>query len=393
MRYRNTPRFDTDLSVLGFGCMRFPRSGVSVDMTATEKLLTRAFEAGVNYYDTAYMYPGSEEALGKILSDNGLREKVYIATKLPQMGVRDMEHTERLFAEELRRLRTDYIDYYLMHNFSDFSQWERLCGFGIEEWISEKKHSGAIRNIGFSFHGAYHEFARLIDAYSWDIVQIQYNYINEHYQAGADGLKYAASKGLPVVIMEPLMGGRLANVPSAAADIFEKARPGSTPAEWALDWLWNQPEVTVILSGMNAEAQLEENLRLASEAEAGMLSAADGDAILRAAAIVKGSYKVDCTGCNYCMPCPKGINIPALFSAYNTSYAERYFTGLMQYMNSVGGLQQHGSHYASDCIGCGACEKKCPQHIEIRENLKKIKRRFELPGLKLIPKLASKFVR
>ena len=233
MNYRKD-KYGNDISVLGFGCMRWKRKGTSIDLPEAEREVLAAIEAGVNYFDTAYIYPGSEAALGEILARNGMREKVYIATKLPHYLIKSRETMERLFREELRRLQTDYIDYYLMHMLTDDKTWQRLLDLGILEFLEEKKKSGAIRQIGFSYHGNTEVFCRLVDAYDWDFCQIQYNYMDEHSQAGRKGLQYAAAKGLPVIIMEPLRGGKLVSMlPPAAKAEFESYPIQGTPAQWA----------------------------------------------------------------------------------------------------------------------------------------------------------------
>jgi predicted aldo/keto reductase-like oxidoreductase len=389
MQYRTDKISGNQLSCLGFGCMRFPK-----DKALTKKLIIRAVEAGMNYFDTAWIYPANEVTLGEILEKNNLRDKIYIATKLPQMLCKTKRSFDSFFNEELKHLRTDYIDYYLLHNLSSFERWQELDTLGIKAWIEDKKKEGKIKEIGFSFHGTQSDFIKIIDAYDWDFTQIQYNYINEHYQAGVEGLQYAASKGKSVIIMEPLMGGRLANVPKAALSLLQKARPGSSAAEWGLNWIWNQPEPSVVLSGMNSTEQLEENIRLAENAKPTMFSAEDAQAVKDAVGIVRKSYKIPCTGCNYCQPCTKGINIPACFAAYNVSYTEGLGTALQQYLNTSGLVQQSGRHYASDCISCGVCEKKCPQHIAIPEEMKKVKRRLEFGGLvKIIPFFVSRIAK
>ena len=387
MQYRIDNKSGTKLSCLGFGCMRFP------DKTKTEELLLKAVESGVNYFDTAYMYGGSEALLGEVLKKHNLREKVYIATKLTQMVCKTSADFDRIFAEQLKRLKTNYIDYYHMHNFTAYAQWERLVSIGIKEWIAAKKESGEIKQIGFSFHGPYLDFVKILDSYNWEFVLIQYNYMNEHYQAGVEGLRYAHAKGLPVFIMEPLLGGKLADVPTEAARVFQSARPGSTPVSWALNWLWNQNEVTVVLSGMNKMEQLEENLKLADMASAGMFSESDADTVKRVTKIVNDSFKIPCTGCNYCLPCPKGINIPSCLAAYNASYAQGYTTGVFLYLTSVGFMQQSNRYYASDCVACGVCEKKCPQNIAIIKELKRVKRRLQFPGINALSMLVNKFLK
>jgi len=391
MQYRNDLRSGNRLSALGFGCMRLPGVMGRIDMEKSEALLLKAFENGVNYYDTAYLYPGSEEALGEILEKNSLREKVYIATKLPQAMCGAASDLDRFFSVQKQRLRTSYIDYYLLHNFSDFMQWEKLCNFGITDWISAKKASGEIKQIGFSFHGSYNEFIKIIDAYDWDFVQIQYNYINTHYQAGTGGLRYASAKGIPVIIMEPLLGGKLARLPKEAEALLHKAQPGSTAAAWALRFVWNEPGVTVLLSGMNQSSQLEENLILAETALPGSLTEAERKTIDGIKNVFNKIDKIPCTGCNYCMPCPQKINIPAFFNAYNSSFSLGLGAGLNHYMVNAGFLSDV-PHFVSDCIECGKCESHCPQRIEIRKQLKAVRRRLEFPGMKFLRILARKFM-
>ena len=252
MQYRKD-KYGNPLSILGYGCMRFSRKGSGVDIDKTEQELMAAYRAGVNYFDTAYIYPGSEAALGEILDRNGIRDKVRIAAKLPQFLVRNFPAVDKFFNEELSRLRTDYVDYYLMHHMTDIAQWERLKSMGILDWIAAKKASGAIRNIGFSFHGNSDNFIKILEDYDWDFCQIQYNYVDEMSQAGVAGLKAAAARGVPVMIMEPLRGGKLVNkLPTEANRLIAANGRGWSAAEWALRWLWDQPEVTVVLSGMNS---------------------------------------------------------------------------------------------------------------------------------------------
>lgn len=393
MQYSENQHNSTKLSILGYGCMRFPGNMGRINMEETEKLLLHAYENGVNYYDTAYLYPGSEEVLGEILEKHNLREKVYIATKLPQSMCKSKEDFDKFFDIERKRLRTDYVDYYLMHNITSFKQWEALVQHGIKDWIQEKKASGEIRQIGFSYHGSLDEFPKMLDAYDWDFVQIQYNYINTNYQAGRRGLMMAAEKGLSVIIMEPLLGGKLATgLSEEAKNIFLKENPDSTPVSWALRWLWNQPEVSVVLSGMNDMKQLEENLKLADNSTPGMLSESELQTIDDVVEVFNKSYKIPCTGCNYCMPCPKKINIPACFAAYNTSFAVDKRTAIFQYVISTNAMNKD-SHFVSDCVECGKCEKHCPQGIQIRKELKTVRKRLQFPGMKPILSFVGKVIR
>ena len=267
MKYRND-KYGNKISVLGYGCMRFHQKAGRIDLEKAEKEIMAAYNAGVNYYDTAYIYPGSEATLGEILQKNGIRDKVNIATKLPQYMIKSKENAEKYFQEELKRLKTDYVDYYLMHMLNDIKTWERLKSIGIDEWIKEKKEKGEIKQIGFSYHGNSDTFCQLVDGYDWDFCMIQYNYLDENSQAGKKGLKYASSKGMPVMIMEPLRGGRLVNnLPEKAKKLFNEYEIKRTPAEWSFRWLWNQPEVTCVLSGMNSVEMVEENTKNASTAK------------------------------------------------------------------------------------------------------------------------------
>lgn len=378
MQYRVDPKSGNSLSVLGFGCMRLPRNLSQIDMKKSENILLKAIEGGVNYFDAAYLYPGSEGALGAILSKNNAREKVFIATKLPLGKCGSYEDFDRLFEKQLERLQTDYIDYYLMHNLSDRSLWKKLCDIGIETWIAEKKRSGQIRQIGFSFHGMQNEFLSLLDQYPWDFCQIQYNYVNENYQAGRKGLLKAAEMGLPVIVMEPLLGGKLANgLPKRAADLLKGVNSSLSPAAWALRWLWNQKEVTVVLSGMNDDAQITENLAVARESVPGMLSPHEEAAIASVVDTFHEAFKIPCTGCNYCMPCPQNVNIPACFSAYNMSYTVGMFSAIQLYATSTGGFSAQKDYSPGNCVKCGKCEKHCPQHIQITKRLEDVAQRME----------------
>ena len=372
MQYRND-RYGNPISALGFGCMRFTRKGGSFDVAKAEKEVLRAVELGVNYFDTAYLYVGNEACLGEILSRNHLREKVHIATKLPQYKIASAEAIEACFQEELRRLQTDYIDYYLMHMLTDISSWERLEKLGIRDWIARKKQEGAIRQIGFSFHGNTEMFLKILNAYDWDFCQIQYNHMDENAQAGRKGLRAAAEKGIPVIIMEPLRGGRLVELlPEKARALMERHTPRRSPAEWALRWLWNQPEVTCVLSGMNSLEMVEENCRVASESRAGEFGPEEETFFEELRRVINEKMKVGCTGCGYCLPCPRGVDIPGIFRCYNELYTESRFAGWKEYVQVIGFRREPG--FASQCVGCGKCRQHCPQGIDIPVLLKKAER-------------------
>lgn len=377
MNYRKD-RYGNELSILGYGCMRFTQSGGKIDLEKAEKEIMAAYHGGVNYYDTAYVYPGSEAALGQILQKNQIREKVKIATKLPHYLIKSRESMEKYFQEQLNRLQTDYVDYYLMHMLTDVQTWNRLKDLGILEWLEEKQASGAIRQVGFSYHGNSDMFCQLLDAYDWDFCQIQYNYMDENSQAGRRGLQYANEKGLPVIIMEPLRGGRLANrLPEDAVRIFEQHSVQHTPVQWALRWLWNQPEVTCILSGMNSLEMVEDNVQTASSTKEGELTQSDEEMLQQVVAAINAKMKVGCTGCGYCMPCPKGVDIPGTFAAYNRYYTEGKTSAWKEYIMCT--AMRKTSSAASNCVECGKCESHCPQHIAIREELKKSRKKLETP--------------
>ena len=390
MQYRKNKK-GQDISLLGYGCMRFTTKAGRIDLDKAEKEILAAVEAGVNYFDTAYLYTGSEATLGEIVERNGLRQKINIATKLPQYMVSNIAAVERIFNEELSRLRTDYVDYYLMHMFTDFSQWERLKAFGIEEWIAQKKASGQIRNIGFSFHGNTEMFKKILDDYDWEFCLVQYNYLDKVSQAGEEGVKAAAAKGIPVMIMEPLRGGKLVGLlPDSAKKLIASNAHGWSAAEWGFRWLYNQSEITCVLSGMNSIEMVQENCRIASEATAGHFTQEDFAFIDQIIAEIKRTEKVGCTGCGYCMPCPKGIDIPGLFRGWNLMYSESRFSGRYDYFQTVG-LRKEAA-FSTACIGCGKCEKHCPQNIPIREMLKKAGREVSPWYMKASISVAKKFL-
>ena len=390
MQYRKD-KYGENLSILGFGCMRFSKKGGSIDIDKAEREIMLAYREGVNYFDTAYAYSGSEAAIGEIFERNGIRKNIKIATKLPQYLVSNHAALDKFFNEELSRLRTDYVDYYLMHHLTDIAMWEKLKKVGVLECIEQKKKSGAIRNIGFSYHGNSDGFIKILNDYDWDICQIQYNYFDEHSQAGVTGLKAAASKGIPVVIMEPLRGGKLVQMlPEAAKKVMAQSDRDYTPAAWSFRWLYNQPEVTVVLSGMNTEEMVKENCRTASEAKAGAFTKKDFAVLERVNQCIRAKEKVGCTGCRYCIPCPKGVDIPGAFQSYNAMYIESKSQGRFQYAQTVGMRKQ--SAFATQCIGCGKCEKRCPQEIPIREKLKEADRALRPLPYKIGINVARKFM-
>ena len=383
------------LSILGFGCMRFPTKGKGVDEEASILLIRQAIHKGINYFDTAYFYNGgkSESILGRALLD-GYRERVKIATKLPPFMVSTFSGAKKIFATQLTRLQTEYIDYYLLHMLSDINGFIRMKDMGVIDWLEKLKKQGIVRNIGFSFHGSKNDFEQLVTAYPWDFCQIQYNYMDVNNQAGRSGLMLAHSLGIPVIVMEPLRGGRLADrIPKEVLHEFHSYDKDSTPVEWALKWIWNHPEVTVVLSGMSDEAQLDQNTRIAAnQMLPNSLSDKELEVFDRVMDIMHEKTKIPCTGCGYCMPCPFGVNIPGCFSVYNDKYILSEKRNKIIYIRTLGGLSNRPA-YASMCENCGKCEKHCPQNIEIRKELKRVEKEMEGPFLNRAMKIARRFMR
>ncbi|HCC07433.1 MAG TPA: aldo/keto reductase [Clostridiales bacterium] len=382
MLYREMGRTGESISILGYGCMRYPQKNGKVDEELTEKQIMSAIKNGVNYFDTAYFYHGgkSETILGNVLEKNNCREKVKIADKMPPFLVKTIGEIEKIFGTQLERLKTTYIDYYLMHAVSNFQTWERLKKMGIVEFIERNKKEGKIKYIGFSYHGNVSDFKKIVDDYEWDFCQIQYNYLDEYNQAGTEGLKYASGKGLGVVIMEPLRGGKLAGrVPDKVKEIIDKSDIKRTAAEWALRWVWNHKEVGTVLSGMNDDEHIAENIRIASSSLPNSLTVEDLVLMDKVKQTYKELMKVPCTGCGYCMPCPYGVDIPYAFNTYNSKYFFNNKNAKYQYASFTAGIGGGKSSHANQCTECGRCEKMCPQGILIRQELKKVSKEFNSP--------------
>lgn len=378
MLYRKFGKTNEIVSTLGFGCMRLPLldggDPTKIDEDKAIKLIRYAIDEGVNYVDTAYPYHGtdmktggeSEPLLGKALND-GYREKVNIATKLPSWLIKTREDMDKYLNEQLERLGTNTIDFYLVHAIES-TTWPKLREAGFDEFLNQAIKDGRIKYAGFSFHDKLDLFKEIVDYYDWSFCQIQYNYLDENYQAGTEGLKYAAKKGLGVSIMEPLRGGRLVNVPDDVKDIFNQAEVKRTPAEWGIRWILNHSEVSVVLSGMNEIEQVSENIKIASETEANSLTEKELEVIEKAKNIFIRKIKINCTACEYCMPCPQGVNIPKNFSSYN----DYFMFGKSNKYNQLKPKQK-----ASNCIECGKCEEHCPQGIQIPQELINVKELFE----------------
>jgi len=367
MQYRKFGKMDWDASVLGFGCMRFPMiDGDSghIDQDKTNEMIWRAIEGGVNYFDTAYVYhhQKSEIALGIALA-GGYREKVRIATKLPIWLVKKADDFNRMLDEELQRLQTDVIDFYLMHAL-DQASWEKVQKLGLLKKAEAAIQDGRIRQVGFSFHDKLEVFKQIVDGYdSWSFCQIQYNYMDTHFQAGREGLHYAADKGLAVVIMEPLRGGKLAADLPAANPIWSQAKQKRTPADWSFQWLWSQPEVSLVLSGMSTLQQVEENMVSADHSRVDLLNDADLALVNKVRDTLDGLSPIDCTRCEYCLPCPSGVNIPRVLDYYNRAAVYDDLEGTRsQYKRFVEDDQK-----AINCTQCEECVPKCPQNIPISD--------------------------
>ena len=392
-----------ELSILGFGCMRFKRSIGAIDMEKAEKQIRLAIESGVNYFDSAYLYPGSEKAIGAILAktdDQGrkLRDRVFVATKLPQQMVKSREDMDRMLETSLDRLGMDRIDYYLVHSLNSIEGWERLKKLGIIEFLEKAKAAGKIDHIGFSWHGSLNNFRDVIDDYDWEFCQIQYNYLDENFQAGTEGLDYAAAKGLGVIVMEPLRGGQIVGkIPPEAGRIIGGYTDSSgvkrTPADWAFRWVWNRPEVICALSGMNEESQIEENVRSASDALPGALSVSDLEMVGRVKDVFHHAIRINCTGCAYCMPCPYGVDIPFCFASLN---GHAIFGGMhskIMYNFSLRKTDNKPDGKASACKKCGVCETKCPQNLPIIKTLEETAKTMEGPFFKIAVGIAGKIMK
>jgi predicted aldo/keto reductase-like oxidoreductase len=375
MQYRIVRKNGDQLSALGFGAMRLPMHKGRIDEERARNQIRLAIDNGVNYIDTAFLYHEgqSEEFLGRALQD-GYRQKVKLATKLPPSVVKNREDMHTILDTQLRKLQTDSIDYYLLHGLEAHS-WKKLRDLGILEFLEHRKNAGKIKNAGFSFHGDYQTFKEIIDAYDWVFCQIQYNFLDEDVQAGTAGLHYAASKNIAVMVMEPLRGGMLASrLPKEVKKIYERANNPWSAAEWGLRWVWNHPEVTVVLSGMNHENQVIENITTCENALPGSMTPDELGVIGKVAKCYKQLIQVRCNGCGYCMPCPHGVNIPLCFSFYNQYFTrDRKLRTRAQYgFQLMGGLSEPAD--ASLCKNCGKCMKNCPQHIAIPVELKKVSR-------------------
>ncbi|MGD8667887.1 MAG: aldo/keto reductase [Desulfobacterales bacterium] len=379
MQYREVPKNGDKLSVLGYGLMRLPVRMGSINQKLAEKQILYALDHGVNYFDTAFPYHNgkSEPFLGKVISQNGFRNEIKIATKLPHWRTHSKAEMDKILDGQLSKLKTDRIDYYLIHALNA-ELWEAAKRNGVIDFLDDALQKGKIINAGFSFHGLAEEFNGIVDDYDWTFCQIQYNYLDTKNQAGTDGLQYAASKNMAVIIMEPLRGGNLAKTPPPTVkDIWSKAENKKTPVGWSLGWIWNHPEVTVVLSGMNNEDHIKENLALAEKALPDAFSEKENQLVEEAAVEFRRVMKVACTGCQYCMPCPAGVNIPGCFDWYNSRHAFKDKKAKLWYLFQNGGIVTEKPTLASMCVQCEQCLEKCPQHLPIPDLLNDVQEDME----------------
>ena len=391
MQYRIIKKTGEEVSSLGYGAMRLPLKNGKIDRQKASELIYHAIDNGVNFIDTAYLYGDSEKFLGEILQGE-YRDKVKICTKLPSIHVRKYEDMEYFLDEQLKRLQTDCIDYYLVHSV-DLKTVNKLLKKGLIEFLNKAKSEGKVKHVGFSYHGVKEEFDLLIDGYDWDVVMVQYNYFDENVQASVEGIEYAASKGMGVFVMEPLKGGILAGkMPKEAEEIFAKADSNKTTAQWAMQWVLNNRNVSCVFSGMNSMDQLDDNLAVADTTSPMSMTFEELETVELVKRVMKNALKINCSPCGYCMPCPRGVNIPECLKIYNEKYLfdHKGFINesFMDYYQYVGGIMGKAGN-AGLCNGCGKCLRKCPQKLDIISELKKVKKEFELPGLKYILPVAK----
>lgn len=376
MQYRKFGKLDWKVSALGFGAMRLPSFGEGHDAKVNEeesiKMIRYALDNGVNYIDSAYMYHmgESEKIVAKALKD-GYRQKVHMATKMPARMVEKAEDFDRIFNEQIKKLDIDKIDFYLLHGL-DAGGWKKMKELNYFKWAEQQVAKGLIGRLGFSFHDKFDVFKDIIDGYdNWVLAQIQYNYMDEDEQAGRKGVEYAASKGIAIVVMEPLRGGKLSKepTPKPVAEVISKAKRQMKAAEWALDWVWNQPEVSLALSGMSTMEQVVDNVKYASRSKPGLFKAADLQVIKDIKAAYKSLTPIGCTQCRYCQPCPNKVEIPTIFRIYNDSFMYDDMKGGQFMYNAPFGIPQ--DHRADQCTKCEECIAKCPQKLEIPDWLEK----------------------
>lgn len=391
MQNRLIRKTGDEVSQLGFGAMRLPLKNGKIDRIKAKKQIFYAIDNGINFIDTAYLYGDSEKFLGEVLQGE-YKDKVKVCTKLPSINVRKYEDMEKFLDIQLERLQRDCIDYYLVHSV-DLKTFNRLVKRDLIKFLDKAKSEGKVRHVGFSYHGPKEEFESVIDAYDWDVVMVQYNYFDENVQASTEGIEYAASKGMGIFVMEPLKGGILAGkMPKEAEEIFKKADSDKTTAQWAIQWVLNNRNISCVFSGMNSIEQIDDNIAIADRTAPLSMTFEEMETVELVKRVMRNSLKINCSTCGYCMPCPQGVNIPECLKIYNEKYLFEHKgfvnTSLIDYYQYVGGIMGQAGN-AGLCNGCGKCLRKCPQKLDIISELKKVKKEFELPGLKYILPVAK----
>ncbi len=392
MKNRLINKTGDEISPMGFGAMRLPLKNGKVNRELAKKQIYHAIDRGINFIDTAYLYGDSESFLGEVLQGE-YKDRVKICTKLPSINVRKYDDMERFLDEQLKRLQRDSIDYYLIHSV-DLKTFNRLCKRDLIKFIEKAKRDGKIKHIGFSYHGPREEFETVLDGYDWDVVMVQYNYFDDNVQISAEGIEYAASKGMGIFVMEPLKGGILAGkMPKEAEEVFNKADPNKSNAQWALEWVLNNGNITCVLSGMNSIEQIDENIAIAERTTPLSLSFEEMETIEYVKRVIRNTLKINCSTCGYCMPCPQGVNIPVCLRIYNEKYLfdhkGLFNPSTIDYFQYVGGVMGEVSN-AGLCNGCGKCLRKCPQKLDIVGELKKVKKEFEFPAMPYVLAVVKK---
>lgn len=401
MEYRVDPRNGNKISLLGFGAMRLKSNNGNIDLDLATQQLKYAIDNGVNFIDTAYLYGNgsgsNERALGQVIENLNCRNKVYLSTKMNRLAIHSYEDMEKMFNKQLNNLKTSYIDYYFIHNVIGYADILSLRDMGLFDFIKEKKESGEIINIGFSYHGSLTDFKKIIKLYHWDVTLLQYNYLDNKIQAGLEGIKLANQKNMAVIIMEPLKGGLLAGtIPLEIDDLIKKSNTNRTNVDLALTWIFNTPEITSVLSGMNSIEMVEENIKITNNHIENPLTIEENELIDDMRDVFLRLTKINCTSCNYCMPCPKGINIPDIFKLYNDKhmFPKDKVYGIHQtqisYITMLGIIGK--AHDSSLCVDCGVCQKKCPQQLEIPELLREVDKTYHGQILRFITPVLKKIM-
>lgn len=396
MQYRKIPKTGEEISVLGFGCMRFATKFGKIDVELAKSQILQAIDSGVNYLDTAWFYHmgESESFLGERILNGEYRQKVNIATKMPCFMISKKKQIEEIFQSQLKKLNVEQIDYYLLHALN-LEIFKKMLNFDIIDFINEMKKQGKIKYMGFSFHGTHKDFIEIIDSYDWDFCQVQFNILDENFQAGTEGIKYAASKNIGVFVMSPLRGGALSlKMPPDAKKLYSNAKISKTPTDWALSFILNHEEITMVLSGMNDEKHIMENIETATNTLPNSFTDYENEIIKKVQAIFNEKLIVKCTGCDYCNECPKKINIKAAFKSLNDhSMFSKTLSKFVYIFTAVVQNKDGKTHWASDCISCKKCEKVCPQNLEICKDLKLVSKKLETIDVKIIAKIINKFKR